>query len=280
MPNTIRAEKACTELWIEYSFLDINKNILEYNHNNTIWHLIQGCVPTNNEIFALICKDKGFMYDILKDKIQLPTTLQYLDPASNSLFMEYMKYENIEKIVEDIEKKLSYPIIIKKSRWSLWIHVFKCDTTTSLTSTIRKIFDNQKNYDYICLAQEYIHIKKEYRVIVYNNEVQFSYIKDNTFSTEKENLSPLHQHNSIARLEKDNTVINMIKDFVGKLSTVLPLPYTWIDLALDENGVRRLIELNSHPGFSYFVRDNWEKEVIDLYKKIILSQITPWQQSQ
>ena len=57
---------------------------------------------------------------------------------------------------------------------------------------MRAIFTDGMHYDYIFLAQEYISIAQEYRVLVYDNELQFVYLKDNSEADFTGNISPLH----------------------------------------------------------------------------------------
>ncbi|MBP6257268.1 hypothetical protein KA405_06350 [Patescibacteria group bacterium] len=57
-------------------------------------------------------------------------------------------------------------------------HVYKCNSKDDIVSAIESIFTQDNMYDYVILAQEYIEIQREYRVIVYNNKVQIVYYKN------------------------------------------------------------------------------------------------------
>ncbi len=194
----------------------------------------------------------------------MATTKRYYDPDGSS-----EKKTSYEEIFADIEKNFSYPVMIKMNKGSQGTHIYKCKNIWEVEQSVRAIFTDGKHYDYIFLAQEYISIAQEYRVLVYDNELQFVYLKDNSEADFTGNISPLHFEWATAILQKDPALLDEIRAFVKKITARISLHYNWLDIIRDKNGNLMLIELNGNPWFSIFVRDNGDEEVVNMYKKII-----------
>ena len=149
-------------------------------------------------------------------------------------------------------------------------NVFLCKTAEEVDHAINKIFDsNSKFYDYIALAQEYLPIQKEYRVIIFREKIIFAYEKNIEEAQFVGNLSPLHWENSRAILVKDEGLINEFKNFISPIFTQLDLIFGGLDIVIDKDNQMWLIELNSKPGFEYFVACNGYDEVVKMYEILL-----------
>ena len=47
--------------------------------------------------------------------------------------------------------------------------------------------------------------------------------------------------------------------------------FEWIglDIAKDKNNEWWILELNTRPGFSYFIRDNGDEKIVEMYEKLL-----------
>lgn len=258
--------KALDQLGKSYSYFSDSERGIEYvsESGKQYFFIGSGSTLVHNGI-NIIARDKGFTYTLLHDMVAMPKTQWYYDPQGSS-----EKKTSYEEIFSDIATKFSFPLMIKMNKGSQGRHIYKCTTIQEVEQSIRAIFTRDKDYDFMALAQEYIEIHKEYRVLVYDNEVQFVYLKDNSKADFVGNISPLHFDWAQAILIQDDVLLDEMKAFVARITSRLQLHYNGLDITIDKKGKRYLIELNGNPWFSIFTRDNGDEEVVKMYKKIIL----------
>ena len=85
-----------------------------------------------------------------------------------------MDYKTIEAIENKILKEFELPVIIKRNRGATGKNVFLCQKEENMADYVNRIFNiNNKNYDYVALAQEYIKIDCEYRAIFFDKKINF-----------------------------------------------------------------------------------------------------------
>ena len=66
-------------------------------------------------------------------------------------------------------------MIVKRNRGSAGNNVLLCETKEQVQAAIATVFNvNSKDYDYVCLAQEYIDIRHEYRAVFFNQKAGFA----------------------------------------------------------------------------------------------------------
>ncbi|MCC3465308.1 MAG: alpha-L-glutamate ligase, partial [Microcoleus sp. PH2017_06_SFM_O_A] len=130
---------------------------------------------------------------------------------------------------------------------------------------------NSKDYDYVCLAQEYIDIRHEYRAVFFNHKLVLLYEKDKSDAKFAGNLSPLHWEGAKAKHITDSEIISEIENFVRPVFEEIRINYGGFDIALDTNGKYWLIEINSSPNFEIFVRDNHRRIAVKMFKDMLES---------
>jgi carbamoylphosphate synthase large subunit len=264
--NTECLREACDQLHVPYDICDEFGNVvcvrLEKNY-----FFVNFSTPFNNDSFSQIAKDKDFSHMIGKDTIHMPRTKSYFDPNFGKGFSGGM---SVEVIVDEIMSEFDVPVIVKMNRGEQGKNVFLCRSRDEVSVAIKTIFKKDSElYDYIALAQEYIRIKSEYRVIVFRGKALLVYEKDVSHAQFTGNLSPLHYENARAVHIKDEKFISDIQNAVARLLKKIPMEFTGIDLAVDVDGRYVFFEFNSMPGFKYFVRDNGKEPLVEMYMKII-----------
>ena len=268
--NIEAIEQACKEKGVLYSVHHDTGNLISIEINNSKHMFVNWTTPLNPQSIMQLCQDKDYFYSFYKNIIKMPKTSSFLNPYSDEKYSKYLKLKTIFEIIKSIEQDHNYPIIIKKNRGSWGANVFKVNDTRELEKGLLKIFNmNSASFDYVCLAQEFIEIKQEYRVIYLNGEHQFSYkkvIDDALFSN---NLSPLHWEGSKSELVRDNETLKHIINFCSPIFDELMIPFCGLDVALDNTGKFWLIEANSSPGFDHIIEHQGNKEIVTLYKKMI-----------
>ncbi len=261
--------KACNETNTSYKILDEHSNFIQVGTINP-HYFIQTKVPFQRSDFVQICKDKDYTYKLLNNSVEIPFTKSYLDPFVSPDYDEYKKESSYDEILLDILKSFTLPVIIKKNKGSVGRNVFLCRSEEEVEKAVKKVLDqSSKDYDYLVLAQEYIDIKKEYRVVIYNEKVDFVYLKDNSQGEFVGNLSPLHWENSKAILIEDKVLYDGLQKLTDLISKKLELKWAGLDVVEDKSGKYWLIEVNAHPSFTRFVEDNDDETVVSLYKKVL-----------
>ena len=263
--------QACDELGISYQFLDDNKNFVGVGDKYK-YYFVNTRTPFNEESVARICKDKYFSYLLLKDVINTPKTDSFLDPGTKEEYLQYLKEPTQEDIVKNILHNYTLPVVVKRNTGAQGVNVFLCRSEGEVKDAVATIFDKEsKNYDYVALVQQYIELETEFRVVVYDQEIQFVYEKDIKNASFVDNLSPLHWRGAQAILIKNEEFIQKLDQFIKPIYKKFNLNYAGFDIGLDKSGNLWLIEINTHPGFGYFVKDNGEDELVGMFKRILNS---------
>jgi len=260
--------KACKELNINYSYVTKNKTVLAIHLPKKDHFIINSNFGLISSTKAHLCLDKAYQNELLNTVINIPATTSYLDPYSK--YQEFAKFKTHQEIINNIEKKFTYPIIIKKNTGTEGENVFLCKDKETLTSAIETIFNKQNYlYDHVLIAQNRIKIKKEYRAVFYKHKLELLYKKDINHATFTGNLSPLHYEGSKAVEINDELLQNKITNFVSPTFSKLDLTYAGFDIAEDESGKLWLIEINSIPGFAHYLKNNKPDKLLSLFKQVL-----------
>ena len=263
--------KACQELGVPYSYHDKNHNFIEIDIGRP-YYFANGATPLNDEAVSKICHDKEFTHQLLQSTIRMPATAGFIDPECDPRYQHYVKQHSYPEIISEIKKEFSFPIIVKMNSGSFGVNVFRCENEDETLSAIKTIYNKaSSHYDYIALAQKHVSIKREFRVIILDQKIILVYEKDFSGAHFTGNLSPFYQENSRAVLISDSKLIKKLQKFIMPLFTRLNVRFAGLDIVIDEKNDIYLLELNSRPGFEYFVRDNGEELLVPVYKKIITS---------
>jgi glutathione synthase/RimK-type ligase-like ATP-grasp enzyme len=262
---------ACDRNQIHYEVLHENGNLIAVNTGRSLSLFTNRTTPVNPHSVSKLCDDKDFAYVALSSHMRMAQTLSFLDPHSEAKYSQYLKFQTHQEIVNEIEEKIGYPVILKRNRGSHGSNVFSINEKEDLLAKLIIIFDKRsKDYDYILLAQEAIKIKKEYRAIFYNEKLVFAYLKDNQDATYTGNLSPLHWDGAKAVKVRDPELLKRFQAFVSPGLMAIGLKYTGIDLAEDHNGKLWAIEVNAAPSFDIYIRDCGMDDVVNLFTLMLI----------
>ncbi|MHC5934943.1 ATP-grasp domain-containing protein [Nostoc sp.] len=264
--------QACENLNISYEIIHPAENLVKIKLNSKPHYFCNFSTPLINQAVAHLIRDKEYTYHILKEKVKLPRTVGFLSPFCDIQYKIYLKFPTIQDIVLEIKENFETPVIIKRNSGSSGHNVFLCQNQDEVENALKEIFNiNFKKYDYVALAQEFIHIKSEYRAVFLNKELVLLYEKDITDAKFEGNLSPLHWNGAKAKYINDPQILSEIANFAKPVFEELDLDYGGLDIVLDRDNQYWLIEINSHPNFSIFTRDNGKEYALKLFEKILIS---------
>lgn len=262
--------KACDKLNLSYETPHKSQNLLVVKIANDNLIFSNGKSPFNTESIAHICKDKDFSYNLLHKYINMPRTISFVDPNTSYEYIEYIEASDYNLISDIIENGFNFPVIVKKNSGSQGCNVFKCNTKQEILDALAIIYDKKDNkYDYVAIAQEYIDIQREFRVILFQSKIMLVYEKIIDKAKFIGNLSPLHWENAKTVIIDDEYLLQKIQESIQGISNFKEFQYIGLDLVLDKNNKFWVIELNSHPGYNKFLKDNNERYLVDMYIKIL-----------
>jgi glutathione synthase/RimK-type ligase-like ATP-grasp enzyme len=268
--NTRCAAKAADAMHLPWRVIDDFGNIVEITINRKRYYFVHARTPFNTESISSICFNKYFTYQLLKHELPMPLTKSYVDPKAVGENARYRSFKTQDEIVKDIWKTFERkPVIVKMNTGAQGMNVFLCKTQAEVRKAVKAIFNKRhKKYDFSLLAQECLDIKREFRAIVFKGKVLMVYEK--VTSKKTKNLSPLHNDDGKAVIVEDKEIIKKIKAIVTG-SPRLKNRFAWngLDIAYDGKDRWSVIELNAHPGFTYFVKDNSDEPLVKVYKKTL-----------
>ncbi|BBN83787.1 hypothetical protein PA25_37720 [Pseudoalteromonas sp. A25] len=265
MENNIKSLiKACDELGFEYQFIDVDHNFVRVKMNKGWQYFELNKTPFNTEAAFCICKDKSHTYQLLKDIVRIPKTLDFLDFNVSSKYSQYKHCNSIAAALAAIDDNLDYPIVMKQNKGALGTHVFLCNDALETESAFQEIFNHQsKDYDYVALAQEFIRTKAEYRLLCAFGKPVFAYRRGSAAATFNVKY---WESGEQAQLLTDVDLFTQLADFVEPIHNEFPMGWVGYDIIVDEQDELYLIELNASPQFNNFIEHNSSTPVIELYK--------------
>lgn len=261
--------EACRRTHTPYRVHDLHGNFLEIQIPESHF-FVNSSTPFNVGSAERICQDKDFAYRLLSPVVRMPKTTSFLNPSVENEHTKYTIEKSVEHIAEGIGNHYTFPVIVKMNSGCQGNNVFLCRDTQESITALESIYNkNSRFYDYIALAQQYIKPKKEYRAIFFGGKALLVYEKDISGSRFVGNLSPLHFEGAKAVYVTDTRVVEAIEYFTAPVFKLLQVRFAGFDIIEDERGDFWLIEINSRPGFSYFVRDNGLEPLISMYTTIL-----------
>ncbi|MEH2273815.1 MAG: YheC/YheD family protein [Nostoc sp.] len=264
--------QACENLNISYEILHPAENLIKIKLNNKSHYFCNYSTPLINQAVAHLIKDKEYTYHLLNKKVKLPRTVGFLSPFCDIEYKIYLKFSTIPDIVLEIKEKFETPVIVKRNSGARGHNVFLCQNQHEIETALKEIFNvNFKKYDYVAIAQEFIDIKSEYRAVFLNKELVLLYEKDISNAKFVGNLSPLHWNGAKAKYINEPKILSEIANFAKPVFEELDLDYGGLDIVLDQDNQYWLIEINSHPNYSIFTRDNGEEHVFKIFEKMLIS---------
>jgi len=123
--TAIIIKRVADELGLTSRFIDDYKFVLVIDFGNKSHTFIANNIGINDEAVRKICNDKFYTYLLLKNVINLPKTLSFVDPNAEDIYLNQGKL-SLNKIEEKIITTHTYPILIKANSLSRGINVFKC----------------------------------------------------------------------------------------------------------------------------------------------------------
>ncbi len=273
MPRTLRNDiikEICKEYGVEYTQSEDIKNLLTI-HLKKDFIFYGRRSPLNTVAAQAVTKSKVATYSLLKDS-------NIFIPKSTIISRKKVSTTEINKKINQLN--CSFPIVVKPSNTDNSLHVYICNTVEEIHEKILLIFNDTANVVTMVLLQEFVHIKKEVRVIIFNKNMLSEECGEFTILSAYEKLLLKQRHitgPSINETIKSSMVTNpdLLSDFLAtsqELIRKIPgLNFAGIDFAIDENNKIWFIEVNGNPGFKHLLKFHGTSALKEIYRKIIYS---------
>lgn len=263
-------QRACRKLNISFSTYGNTGNFICLKMKKPLF-FVNSSTPFNSDSTVKICRDKEFTYNLVSDLVQMPQTQGFLDPGCEKRYKNYRKYYNQAEIAQAISRSFSWPVVLKPNAKERGKNIFFCTKKECIESALKTIFNqDSKNYDYVAIAQEYINIKREFRAVFFEKRIVLLYEK-HIPSLSKKSPSDFYKKGLYTKHIKNQKMTAKIENFVSPAFKALNASFVGADIAMGDDKLLYLLEFNSHPGFSRFVKDNGKEDLVLMYEKILAS---------
>lgn len=255
--------QACQNLHILYQFIDKEENFVQLNFNNHTAYFRISVTPFNSDIHSEICKDKMHSYTLLNSLVRMPKTIQFLDYNTEEKYKKYLEYPSEDAILNAIDQNFNYPLVIKKNKGSLGIHVHLCSNQKETRNALQRIFNQaSKSYDYVALAQEFIPTQEEYRLLCVYGKPALAYFRGNASDFNQQ----YWEKGEVATLITEQSLITKLYQLVQPVFSVFDIPWVGFDIIKGKDQQLYLIELNSTPRFEHIMESSGEELIIQIYE--------------
>lgn len=215
--------------------------------------------PWNSDSIFKIFRDKEFTHMVFGSSVRMPRSAGFADPfyvppgQAESLAGKQERRDAFSQIAERMAGLFCFPFVIKMNAGLKGINVFLVKSEKEAIDALEKIFDCRfRTYDYVALAQEYIKIKEEYRVVVFRKELLLIYKKG-----------------SRAVVVKDEAEKKEIADFLKPVFEALDFDFGAFDVVRETSGGLCLLEANSRPSFRGLAKGAGREALVGMYSHIL-----------
>ena len=289
----------CEELNIDFKLLSRDW-IIKLEKNNKIRFVSGYKFDLNTHAIGEIIDDKYGLYEILKDE-NIPIiehNIIYSKDNNSDFAIGYNDYN----IVKEYFKTHNNSIVIKPNTGTCGKGVYHIENIDDIEPTLELLFNKNYSLSYC----PFYDIRKEYRIIVLNNEVKLIYqkerpvIKGNGINTIKEllidfnknyfidkeldeeydrvlNKNELFEYSwkfnlskgSVSSIVTDKELIKKLTDITSRILSKYNMKFVSIDV-IDTDNKLLIMEINSGVMMKNIYYQLGEKIVKDIYKEAII----------
>ena len=289
----------CEELNIDFKLLSRDW-IIKLEKNNKIRFVSGYKFDLNTHAIGEIIDDKYGLYEILKDE-NIPIiehNIIYSKDNNSDFAIGYNDYN----IVKEYFKTHNNSIVIKPNKGTCGKGVYHIENIDDIEPTLELLFNKNYSLSYC----PFYDIRKEYRIIVLNNEVKLIYqkerpvIKGNGINTIKEllidfnknyfidkeldeeydrvlNKNELFEYSwkfnlskgSVSSIVTDKELIKKLTDITSRILSKYNMKFVSIDV-IDTDNKLLIMEINSGVMMKNIYYQLGEKIVKDIYKEAII----------
>ena len=222
--------------------------------------------PFNDYVAARLAEDKAYQYELFTGAgLPVPETMVAFNPFADERFSRYRTHASVDAVIEEVERRFTYPVVVKRNKGSLAQGVFLEGDRFALEKRLRTLFEHSGFLDNLILVQEHIS-GPEYRIVAARDELLLAYEKVN--ASPCGDLNPLHGSTGFAkRVDAPETLEGLSRVTAG-VSGVIELGFFAIDVIRSPAGFQ-VIEINPNPMCYFYNLHNGRSDFVGIYEKLI-----------
>ncbi len=261
-------ERACQNLDIDCFSVSEDGNMLQLVFAERKIYFLRNKHPFNDYVGARLAEDKAYQYELFQDAgLPVPQTMKVFNPLADARFDRYKRHTSFEAIVEDVERRFDYPIVIKRNWGSLAQGVYLESCREDLEKRLRELCQSSTYFDNVLLFQAFVS-GREFRVVASQDELLLAYEKAGHGSDGPSALNPLHQSDGRAVRILEPELLGLFGEITKAVSRVIDLGFYAIDLILGESGPT-ILEINPNPICYFYNSHNGRADFVGIYERLI-----------
>ena len=167
----------------------------------------------------------------------------------------------------DVERRIAYPVVVKRNEGSMAQGVYLEDEREGLRERLRELCEASAFMNNVLLIQAFVE-GPEYRAVASEDEMLLAYEKVSDEEDSSGDLNPLHQAGGRAVRVEDPEMIADMAAVVRDVSRVLNLGFYAIDLIRGDDGLA-ILEVNPNPICHFYNSNYGRSDFTGIYERLI-----------
>ena len=261
-------EIACRNRGLVLESVSGDGNVLRLERGGRPLYFWRNHHPFNDGVGETLAEDKAYQHELFENAgLPVPQTMQIFNPFADERFNRYKRHTSMAQIAADVQRHLTYPVVVKKYRSSMAVGVSLERDEEALVGRLQALFENTSYFDNILLIQEYLR-GTEYRAVASQDELLLAYEKQSDGAGPSHDLNPLHHASGRAVEVEEEALLEQMRDLVRRLAAVIDLGFYAVDLIRDERGFH-ILEINANPICFFYNRSNGRRDFVRIYERLL-----------
>jgi dihydrofolate synthase/folylpolyglutamate synthase len=264
----------CLELAVDRVGLTLHTasedgNVVRVDAQNRSQYFLRNKHPFNDYVSARLAEDKAYQYELfLNAGIRVPYTMKLFNPYADERFNRYQEHGSVGRLIEGIESRISYPMVVKRNLGSFAQGVYLEHNREGLEERLELLFRHSGYLNNILICQSFV-AGREYRAVATGGTVQLLYEKQGPLTAEAGgDMNPLHRPGGQAVKIEDPMQLKSFAKIAESISEVLNLGFYAIDAIAGVDGLS-VLEVNPNPVCYFYNESNGREDFVGIYAQLL-----------
>ena len=269
LESLLCVEAAARQLGLGWECAAKNDNVYRVTGGQRQVFFIRNRHPFNDYTAARLAEDKGYQYELFEAAgLPVPFSLQVFNPYADDRFQRYQTHESIDDMVADVERRMTYPLLIKKLRGSGSQGVYIERSSAAVRRRLQSLFAGASFLENALLIQSWV-AGTEYRLVASEHELLLAYEKTSAEGAGgSQDPNPLHHASGDAVKVTDARLLSAFGELTADVAAAISLGFYAID-AIASDGDLHIIEINPNPFCYFYNRSNGRNDFISIYERLL-----------
>lgn len=229
--------------------------------------------PFNDYVTARLAEDKAYQYELfLNAGLRVPYTMKLFNPYADERFNRYQQQTSVGDIVDEIEGRIQYPLVVKRNQGSFAQGVYLEHGREGLEERLELLFRHSGYLNNILICQSFV-AGREFRAVASGKQVLLVYEKQGPLTAEGgTDLNPLHRPGGKAVRTEDPDLLKSFANVAECIAEALPLGFYAIDAIAGVDGLS-VLEVNPNPVCFFYNESNGRSDFVDIYERLLRQHV-------